>query len=115
MEGGDRVGRNLVAVGFGDSDSGADCSEGFGECVAGFGGAEEEEGLAGGFGEEGFGEGFGNVLGGNKIYMQADGLHRFGGGWAYDGDSFGNKGWVAAPVKDLDGISAGEEEPIVTF
>ena len=52
MECGDGVGGKLVAIGFGDGDGGAGGGEGFGKSVAGFGGADEEEGFFGGFGEE---------------------------------------------------------------
>jgi len=85
LESGDGFGGDLVAVGFGDGDGGTGGGEDLGKVVAGFGGADEEEGSAGGFGKEGFGEGFGDVVRGDEVDGEADGLDCFCCGWAYDG------------------------------
>ena len=64
---GNGVGRELVAVSFGDGDGSTGGGEGLWEDVAGFGGADEEKGFAGGFRQQRFGERFADVLRGDEV------------------------------------------------
>jgi hypothetical protein len=117
LESGDRAGRELVAVGFGNGDGGAGGSESFGEDIAGFSGPDEEKGFAGGFREEGLGEGFAGVLPGDKVRDEADVVGGALGGWTDDGDVLGELGkaeQLGPTVEGFDCVRAGEDEPIVS-
>lgn len=116
LERGDGVGGNLVAIGFGDGDGGPGDGEGFGKNIAGFGGADEQEGFAGSFGKERGGERFGDVLGRDEVDGESDGVGGAQGGRADDGYFFGKLGDVvelSAAVEGFDGVGAGEEKPVV--
>src|SRR5579871_5865138 len=76
-----------VGGGYGGGGSGG--GKGFGEGVSGFGGSDEEEGLAGGFREESCGEGLGDVLRGDQIDCETDGVGGAQSGGADDGDLLG--------------------------
>ena len=72
--------------------------------------------MPGASGSEGFGEGFGDVLRGDEVDGEADGIGGVQGGGADDGDVFGELGEVeelGSTVEGFDGVGAGEEEPVV--
>ena len=116
LQGGDGVGRKLVAVGFGDGDGGTCGGEGFGDVVAGLCGADEEKGSAGSLWEKSLGEGFADVARGDEVDGEADGIGCGESGGADDGDVFWELGEVeelGSAMKGFDGVGAGEEEPVV--
>lgn len=120
-EGGDGFGWDLISIGVGYGEMSSGGGEGCREEVAGLFGADEKH--VGGFvacqtglGEEGLGEGFGDVARGDKVHLEPDGLDRAGSGGADDGYPAGDGGEVVEPgaaVEGVDGVGAGEDEPVV--
>ena len=113
---GDGVGGYLVAISFGDCDGGTGGGEGLGDGVAGFGGTNEEEGFAGGFGQEGVSERFADVLRWDEVDGKADVVGGAQSGGTDGGDVFGELSEaeeLGAAVEGFDGVGAGEEEPVV--
>jgi hypothetical protein len=112
----DGVRGDLVAIGFGYGDGGACGGEGFGQMVAGFGSADEEERFAWRLWKERFRQRFRDVAGGDEIDGQADCVGGREGGGTDDGNLFGKLGEMeelGAAVEGVDGVGAGEEKPIV--
>ena len=83
------LGRELVAVGFGDGDGSAGGGEGLGKNVAGFGSADEQKRSAGGLRQQRLGERFADVLRGDEVDGEPDGVSGVQGGGADGGDVFG--------------------------
>jgi hypothetical protein len=110
------LGRELVAVGFGDGDSRTGGGEGLGQNVAGFGSPDEKKRSAGSLRQERLGERFADVLCGDEVDSEADGISGVQGGGANGGDVFGELREVEElrpAVEGFDGVGAGEDKPVV--
>ena len=112
------AGGDDVAVGFGDSDLSARRCKGFGQQVAGFGGAHEQHGRPGGMGCESGRERLGDSVRGDEV----GGLRNagFGEGACGGGPDSGDTARMGRQVesagarrKGADGVGRGEEQPVV--
>ena len=124
---------NPVAISVGYCDRSSSSGKRFGEDITSLGGTDKQNAIAGSFGSERVGEGIGNISWGNEIHLQADSLHCLCRGRADHGDlwqwRFGGRPrprirtrgtrflWLSEILmplmKDVDGIGAGEDEPVI--